>query len=93
MEKLARIFDKAIILLGNNGYTEGSWTDLYVNRFISLYGHPKNNIPGEDCYKAEITGEFTITEPTTIEDAGFAATGPTAIEDAEMVPKVASLVK
>lgn len=37
-----RLFDKAITVLGRSGYTEGSYTDLNIRRFIQYYGHPQS---------------------------------------------------
>jgi len=78
MEIYNRFIDKVITVLGSNGYTEGSYTDLNVHRFIQLYCHPQNKVLEDHCTEGT-TGELIITEPT-------------GISDADMVPKLTSLV-
>ena len=73
------LIDKVITLLGRNGYTEGSYTELNVHRFTQLYCHPQNKVLEDHC-RDGITGDLIITEPTSISDS-------------DMVPKLTSLVK
>lgn len=68
MEIYNSLVDRVITVLGSNGYTEGSYTDLNVHRFIQLYCHPQNKVL-EDHYREGITNELLITEPTGISDA------------------------
>ncbi len=79
MGRYNRILDKAIILLGKSGYTEGSYTDLYVNQFVSLYAHPGNKVLKEDHSQGEITGELTINEPATTTYAGMDVKVPSLV--------------
>ena len=69
MERFNGILNKAIILLGRYGYTEGSYFDLYVQRLIKMYSRPRNNVLEQDYYEEEITGEHITTEATNVRNA------------------------
>lgn len=56
--------------LGRKGYTEGSYTDLYVQRLLKIYSRPQNGTLEEDHSQGEINGDLTINEPA---NTGYAA--------------------
>ncbi len=65
MEKPNGLLDRVINVLGRKGCIEGSYTDIYLQRFIYQYIRHKNKV-FEGHYEGETIRDITTTELRTV---------------------------